>query len=925
MRDEDYGAALTLAEGDDGIWSPPMAASACEQPDWRSLYEQAHTRAEKERARADAAQARAEELRRAEVDSRSRAGSLKWQLDTCRNKLKAASEETKEVRRAAKDALFFQAEVARLETLLLQAGVESSKRSTIMSLRMEVARLRKAVKASQARTESLEGQLARLRATGTVLSKALYGRKSEQQEKPRSGRKRGQQRGAAGHGRTQRPGLEERTEEHNPPKDARVCSCCAKPYVANGERSSTVIEIEVKAHTRRIVRPRWRRNCDCASSPLEVSAPPVPRLFPRTPYGISFWARFLFEHCACFRPLHRVAAWLSDQGLAVSPGTLANTLKRFVALFEPVAEAILAHQNEAALRHADETTWRVQALREEGRSSRAWLWTSVSNDAVYFHIDPSRSAEAAHKLFAEAVLYTVIVCDRYSAYKRLARLLGGRVTLAWCWSHQRRDFIECAAGQVRPDAMVRGMDRADRVDLPPERCAPGALRPRGQAPDAGVRHGAGRAERGARRPVRARRTGAGRPGGPGARGQGAAFAGQPSRRTERLRRPPAGADGQQSRRKGAQRASDRKTAVVRFRQRDRRPVHGGDVLGDRHPLVERHRCPALAGGVVDGVRAQWRAAARRPVALAAMVDERGPQAHLHDAAMTGAVECRYYARDFTAEEMALLRALIAVHPHPTRAALSREFCRRIGWFKPDGGLKDMMARVTMLAMHRDGLIVLPPSKGRQYRPKPIVFGHDTEPPLFPAPTTLDDVRPLDLRTVVRDTREGKLWNEFIARYHYLGYKTLVGAQMRYAVHDRNGWALAMLGFSTAAWKLAPRDHFIGWTPRVREKNLPLVVDNPRFLILPWITIPNLGSHILAIVRRRLPQDWTERYHTTPVLIETFVETPRYTGAVYRASGWIHVGATQGRGRYDRHTKRSQPRKDIWLRPLRKDWKRTLNR
>ena len=93
MRDEDYGAALTLAEGDDGIWSPPMAASACEQPDWRSLYEQAHTRAEKERARADAAQARAEELRRAEVDSRARAGSLKWQLDTCRNKLKAASED----------------------------------------------------------------------------------------------------------------------------------------------------------------------------------------------------------------------------------------------------------------------------------------------------------------------------------------------------------------------------------------------------------------------------------------------------------------------------------------------------------------------------------------------------------------------------------------------------------------------------------------------------------------------------------------------------------------------------------------------------------------------------------------------------------------------------------------------------------------
>ena len=148
---------------------------------------------------------------------------------------------------------------------------------------------------------------------------------------------------------------------------------------------------------------------------------------------------------------------------------------------------------------------------------------------------------------------------------------------------------------------------------------------------------------------------------------------------------------------------------------------------------------------------------------------------------------------------------------------------------------------------------------------------------------------------MRGTRESKLWNEFVARYHYLGYKTLVGAQMRYAVHDRDGWPLAMLGFSTAAWKLAPRDNFIGWTRQKREKNLPFVVDNPRFLILPWINIPNLGSHILALIRRRLPDDWTERYNTTPVLIETFVETPRYTGAVYRASGWTRVGTTQGAG------------------------------
>ena len=302
----------------------------------------------------------------------------------------------------------------------LRRALRRSRRqkATIKSLSRENARLRKGAKTSRNRIETLEVQLERLRATGAVLSRALYGRKSEQQDKPGSEHKRGQQRGAPGHGRTQRPGLAERTEEHNPPPDACVCGRCGQPYAPNSAEESTLVEIEVKAYKRVIRRPRWRRTCACASSPMEVSAPPVPRLFPRTLYGTSFWARFLFEHCACFRPVHRVAAWMSAQGLTVSPGTLADSLKRFVPLFEPLAEAILAHQNKAALRHADETSWRVQELRGEDRSSRAWLWVSVSNDAVSFHIDPSRSAEAAQKLFGDALLDTVIVCDRYSAYKR---------------------------------------------------------------------------------------------------------------------------------------------------------------------------------------------------------------------------------------------------------------------------------------------------------------------------------------------------------------------------------------------------------------------------------------------------------------------------------------------------------------------------
>ena len=306
-----------------------------------------------------------------------------------------------------------------------------------------------------------------------------------------------------------------------------------------------------------------------------------------------------------------------------------------------------------------------------------------------------------------------------------------------------------------------------------------------------------------------------------------------------------------------------------------------------------------------------------------MVDERDAPSRTRDAAVSDEVECRYHGRDFTVGEMTLLRELVATEP--SRAAIARAFCRRTGWLKPDGGLKDMMARVVMLRMHRDGIIRLPPPRWQPGRPKPVVFGPDTEPPLFPAPATLDEARPLEMRIVVSGTREGRLWNEFVARYHYLGYTRLVGAQMRYAVHDRNGWPLAMLGFSTAAWRLAPRDRFIGWTPELRERNLPLVVDNPRFLILPWMAVPNLGSHVLSLVRRRLPGDWTERYGTTPVLCETFVEVPRHSGGVYRASGWIRVGTTQGRGRYDRRNKAGKPKKDIWLCPLRRDWKRTLNR
>ena len=648
MRDDDFSTDLRSTESASGDWSFPSTWTARPPRDFQSLYDRERVRAARERARADAAEARCEELRWAEVAARSDAGSWKSRFEASRQKRQAAVEEAKEARRAAKDALSSEAEVARLKKLLADAGVDTGKgvavapqrmtaqeprahqntprsrsvrqlrkalettqtqkdtiralryknsdlckavkeaesqkgtiralsgmierlrarlrdfqdqkdtirllswqvdtlrldldglrrslkkseeekktlsqalsgadadhrkarrrsrrqKTTIKSLSRKNARLRKDGKALRNRIEALEADIARLRSTGATLSKRLYGRKSEQKKKPRSERKRGQQRGAPGHGRTQRPGLEERPEELVLPPDACVCGQCGQPYVPNGAEESTLVEIEVKAYKRVIRRPRLRRDCECASSPMEVSAPPVPRLFRGTPYGIGFWARFLFELCVCLRPVHRIAAWMSAHGLAISAGTLANSLKRFVPLFEPLFEAILAHQNKAILRHADETSWRVQELRGEDRSSRAWLWTSVSNDAVCFHIDASRSAEAAEKLFAGIVLYAVIVCDRYSAYKKLARMLGGAGDAGVLLEPHAPRFYRLRGGPGAADPMVRRMDRADRGNLPAERHAARALRPRPQASDAGVRRGADRAEWGGRHPVRAGR------------------------------------------------------------------------------------------------------------------------------------------------------------------------------------------------------------------------------------------------------------------------------------------------------------------------------------------------------------------------------------------------------------------------------------
>ncbi|MCI0484108.1 MAG: DUF4338 domain-containing protein [candidate division NC10 bacterium] len=279
----------------------------------------------------------------------------------------------------------------------------------------------------------------------------------------------------------------------------------------------------------------------------------------------------------------------------------------------------------------------------------------------------------------------------------------------------------------------------------------------------------------------------------------------------------------------------------------------------------------------------------------------------------------YSGRHFSEEEVQWIRDLIASSQGINRAAISARFCEHVQWRKPDGGLKAMSCRVALLKMHREGLIRLPPTQ----RPFNRASKHTERTFLtLPKAPIEKNAGDFELHCEVAERGAVRLWNEFIDRYHYLGYSSLAGAQIRYFVKEHDE-ILALLSFSAAAWKTAPRDRFIGWDASKRKKNLPLLVNNSRFLLLPWVRAHNLASRILALVCSRLPDDWQQRYGYWPLLAETFVDKERFAGTCYKAANWLCVGETQGRGKMDRYNDRDQPVKTIWLYPLDRRWKERL--
>ena len=280
-------------------------------------------------------------------------------------------------------------------------------------------------------------------------------------------------------------------------------------------------------------------------------------------------------------------------------------------------------------------------------------------------------------------------------------------------------------------------------------------------------------------------------------------------------------------------------------------------------------------------------------------------------------------RPLSGQALQELRQWMGANPHWSRWRLSRELATRWDWRNAAGQLKDMAARTLLVKLQQRGLIELPAR--RQVPTNRMRCG---APPAIVEPSeliscALADLQPLSVEEVSRQAAERAWLGGALAQFHYLGFGGAVGQNLQYLVRDGRHRPLACAVFGAAAWKCQDRERFISWSAQQRQRNLALIANNSRFLILPWVTVAHLGSWLLGRVARRIAQDWQAKYGHPVVLLETFVERERFRGTVYRAANWQRVGVTAGRTRQDRHTCIQVAVKDIYVQPLCRGFRQVL--
>jgi len=271
----------------------------------------------------------------------------------------------------------------------------------------------------------------------------------------------------------------------------------------------------------------------------------------------------------------------------------------------------------------------------------------------------------------------------------------------------------------------------------------------------------------------------------------------------------------------------------------------------------------------------------------------------------------------TEQDLTTIRGLIQAEGFRGRSHLSRRLCRYWDWRQPNGRFREIACRDLLRQLDREGLIELPlmlrPARRSGYRSQVSDPGLDTD----PIEATLDGLgSEIQIERVERISQR-HLLRDILGAYHYLGYRQPAGASMGYLVYWQDR-PVACLRFGPAAWKVAARDQFIGWTSEQRQRGLPAVVNNERFLILPWVKVPHLASFLLGKICKRLIEDWRQVYQESLLLAETFVDSERFKGTSYRAANWLCVGKSRGRGRNDRDNQGGQSIKSVWVYPLAKN-------
>jgi len=747
------------------------------------------------------------------------------------------------------------------------------------------------------------------------LTRQLYQKKTEHSRKSSEStgsrddpkkRKRGQQPDYPHPKRRDQSHLPTTVEDYDLQESEQYCSSCGLPFkgMPDTEDSEVLETQEVSGYRRVIRRKKYTPGCSCPGNKGIITAPGPPKLFAGR-YGASIWIHILIRKYRFQIPVARILKNLALHGLSIPPGSAGDGLKKLAPLFEPVYAAIEDRSRQADWWQADETRWSVFETTQTKSTFRWYLWVFISQVSVVHIIDPTRSAQVIEDHLGE-LINGILLVDRYSAYKSYAKKHEG-IILAFCWAHVRRDFRD--AGLKFDQIRVWALEWEERINLLFHlnhiRVQYAPHSPEFLTEDARVREKVAKI-----RDV-----------------------------LDAERKIPHLHHSQKSLLKSL---DNHWEGLTIFIEHPEIPMdNNGSERILRNPVVGRKnyygsgaiwsaRFTAVMFSIFETLQlwdinqVQWLSDYFRSCALNGGNAPEDISSHLPwNIKEKKEATWKYKGRVFSQGEIDLIRSIIDEDTTRSRSAISKVACEQLVWYRPDGSLKTASMSEVLVKMEADGHFTLPvPRKSpRLSLLKPIEHTHRTEPEeelLLP----VGKLPPLRLE-IAEEKIDRSLWNEYIDRYHYLGLRNpLPGAQMKYFAYagDR---LVALLGFGASAWRVAPRDWYIGWNDEQRVKNLHLVINNARFLILPWICSKNLASKVLSLAAGNIADDWQNRYKYKPVLLETFVEKQRFSGTCYKAANWKHVGTTQGRGKKDILNNANLPKKEIFMYPLDKNFQAML--